>query len=101
MTRTRHGRTRFVYLGSTRRTGSTMLAELLSFPPHSFVFREPRLPKGQLRLKPETPQLLAETGLDVMQLSKEMRALDPEPAVEHFRDTIKTAATTLEVIGVK
>ena len=36
-----------------------------------------------------------------MRLSEEMRALDPESVIEHFRDAINTAATPLEVIGVK
>ena len=90
-----------IYVAATRRTGSTMLAELLSAPPHSFVFREPRLPRGRLRLKPETAQTLAETDLDVRRLSAEMNDLAITAAIERFRDVALSRDRPIPVIGVK
>lgn len=77
-----------------------MLAELLSQPPASFVFREPRLPLGRLRLKPETADVLSATSLDVESLSSEMSALDPEAAIHRFR-TVVVESSPLDVVGVK
>jgi hypothetical protein len=55
----------FVYVGALRRTGSTLLAELLTELPHSFVFHEPGLAENGLRVDARTAARLRALGVDV------------------------------------
>ena len=41
----------FIYIASLQRTGSTVLSEALTLPPHSFIFREPRMGIGRFELR--------------------------------------------------
>lgn len=92
----------FIYIASVRRTGSKMLAELLSEPPSSFIFREPRLVKGRLCLtRKNIPNIFAERGIDLFQLSIEMRARQPEDAVHFFRTYLEQNQGIMVQVGVK
>lgn len=93
----------FLYVAAVRRTGSTMMAELLSDPPACFVFREPRLPLGRLLLgKTGDPKAtLARCGLDVGSVSRSMAELPPDEAVERFRAFWEESAGRIGQLGVK
>ncbi len=43
----------FIYIAGMRRTGTTLLSELLTSSPYSFIFREPHIGKNTFRVKPD------------------------------------------------
>jgi hypothetical protein len=91
----------FVYVASIRRTGSTMVAELLSDLPAGYVFREPRLGGGRLRLKPGIGELFAEHGIDVEAVSREMKQLERVEAITRFARFREETADRIGQLGVK
>lgn len=91
----------FVYLASLRRTGSSLLANLLTDLPRSYVFREPRLGLGKLRIRPEAAQSFAPLGVDVLAVKKAMKALPREEALDRFAAFVEELSTRVEQIGIK
>jgi hypothetical protein len=55
----------FVYVGALGRTGSTLLAELLTSLPHSLVFHEPELAQNRLRVDARLVGELLRRGIDL------------------------------------
>jgi hypothetical protein len=55
----------FIYIAAIRRSGSTILSEMLTDPPRSFIFREPRLARGVFDIKPGDAERMAELGIDL------------------------------------
>lgn len=55
----------FIYIAAIRRSGSTILSEMLTDPPRSFIFREPRLGRGVFDVKPGDAELMADLGIDL------------------------------------
>jgi hypothetical protein len=55
----------FIYVASLRRTGSTVLAEALTRPPDSFIFREPHFGRNRFALKDDDATLFAGLGIDI------------------------------------
>jgi hypothetical protein len=92
-----------VYIAAVRRTGSTMMTELLSDPPACFVFREPRLPLGRLQLakRDEPRRILREFGVRVEPVSKRMRSLPPREAIRVFRQFCEESQDRIHQFGVK
>lgn len=91
----------FLYICSLRRTGSTMLAELLSDLPACFVFREPRLVKGRLRAKKELIPLFDAVGIDIIGVKRAMRQLDRPAALAHFKAFVEGSAAKVAQFGIK
>jgi hypothetical protein len=91
----------FVYLASLRRTGSTMLAQLLSKPPVAFIFREPRLGLGKLRVKETLEPVFMPYGVELMALKAAMRDLPRERAQRKFLDFAEQISPFVEQIGIK
>jgi hypothetical protein len=86
----------FVIIAATRRTGSTLLAEALTELPHAFIFREPRLFRGRVDLKPaDVERLRAATGVDLD--GTDPRASDAPHAARRFSGEV--AAPLLQRIG--
>jgi hypothetical protein len=54
-----------VFIAALPRTGSTLLAELLTSLPTSFVFREPGLARGECKIKPDDAERFAPLGIDL------------------------------------
>lgn len=55
----------FVYVGALRRTGSTLLAELLTSLPDSLVFHEPELGENRFRVDARLIERLRGMGIDL------------------------------------
>jgi len=55
----------FIYIAALRRSGSTILSELLTDPPTSFIFREPNLGRRRFDAKPDDVELLRSLGIDL------------------------------------
>ncbi len=55
----------FVYVGSLRRTGSTVVAEALTKLPYAFIFREPGLGDNRFSLKQIEIDQVKELGVDL------------------------------------
>lgn len=91
----------FVYLASLRRTGSSLLANLLTDLPRSYIFREPRIGLGKLRIRPDAAQAFAPTGVDVIAAKKAMRDLPRDAALERFAALIEELAPHVEQLGIK
>jgi hypothetical protein len=54
-----------VYIAALRRSGSTVLAESLTRPPHAFMFLEPRLARGQFRIRDDDAAQFQQHGIDL------------------------------------
>jgi hypothetical protein len=80
----------FVYIAALRRTGSTLLAEILSVPPYSFIFREPRIAKGNLIVKQPELDELKKFGIDLAVLRKNFLKRHAEDRAGFFEKAIKT-----------
>lgn len=55
----------FLSIAAIRRSGSTILSEMLTDPPRAFIFREPRMARGVFDIKPGDAELMAEHGIDL------------------------------------
>lgn len=91
----------FVYIASLRRTGSTMLANLLTELPRAYVFREPRIGLGKLRVRPDVANSFSGFGVDLIAVKKAMRDLPREEALERFAAFIEELSPHVEQLGIK
>lgn len=91
----------FVYIASLRRTGSTMIAQLLSKPPVAFIFREPRLGLGKLRVRPEFASIFASCGVDLLTVKRRMRDLPIDQAFDAFLEFVEQVAPKTKQLGIK
>jgi hypothetical protein len=83
----------FVYIASLMRTGSTVLQEILTKLPYSYIFHEPRLGENRFNIE---PKFLAKLPVDVPAL------LGKYPSVANFRDRVMPAlAGHVQQVGVK
>ncbi|RME85746.1 MAG: sulfotransferase [Caldilineae bacterium] len=55
----------FIYIAGIRRTGSTLLSEVLTSLPYAFIFREPHIGKNTFRVKPDDVHRFATYGFDL------------------------------------
>ena len=61
----------FIYIAALPRTGSTLLSELLTDLPRSFIFREPHIGKNDFQPKPGDIQFLQDNyNVDLLKLLK-------------------------------
>ena len=60
----------FIYIAALPRTGSTLLSELLTDLPHSFIFHEPHLGKNYFALQPIDQNYLEKYEIDVADFLK-------------------------------
>ena len=91
-----------MYIAAVRRSGSNLLSEALSAPPHCFVFREPGLARGQFRLQPNVIELFREHGVDLRKLRGRMQKGDPERALDFFEHELLPAlAGVVRQVGIK
>lgn len=55
----------FIYIAALPRSGSTLLGEMLTDFPRSFILREPRAGEGHFDVKPAEIELLRSVGVDL------------------------------------
>lgn len=67
----------FLYLATQRRSGSKMIARLLTHWPTSYIFLEPGMALRRFRGKQEAAMLLAQKGIDLPDVSGKIAALPP------------------------
>lgn len=92
----------FVYIAALRRSGSTILSELLTDPPRSFIFREPNLARGRFDLKPDDAELFRGMGLDLEAFSRKWCGWRKRRLVAGFRkDVVRPLEGKVQQIGVK
>jgi hypothetical protein len=86
-----------IYIGSLRRTGSTLLSEALTQPPHSFVLVEPAIAENHLGLGDTDAKALHEHGIDLGNLPRSISRggrvrrllhVDGCYALRRFRDEV-------------
>jgi hypothetical protein len=90
-------------IAAVRRTGSTLLAELLTELPRAFVFREPKLFRGRVALKPdELERLWTQAAVRLQAPPADQRREDPAQAALRFRgQVIDPVAQVVEQVGIK
>lgn len=93
----------FVIIAATQRTGSTLLAELLTDLPNAFVFREPRLFRGRLHLKPaDVDRLRTSTRVDLTGVVTRGDPSSPAEGASWFRDDVaRPLLERVEQVGIK
>lgn len=91
----------FIYIAALRRSGSTLLAEMLTDPPRSFILREPRLARGEFSLKPDDTQRLAPFGIDLPAIAASCTRFPRDRAVRRFARHARDITASIEQIGVK
>jgi hypothetical protein len=77
-----------IYIAALRRTGSTLLSEVLTSPPDAYVFREPRLPMGLFRPKQNDIAFFQEHGVDLSALQDEMAEAPRRKRVALFQGKV-------------
>ena len=55
----------FIYLAAIRRSGSKLLSNLLSLPPHAFMFREVGLGRGNFNVGEASLNFFMALGVDI------------------------------------
>ena len=76
-------------IAAVRRTGSTLLAELLTELPRAFVFREPKLFRGRVALKPDDlARLRTQAAVRLPAAPADQRREDPVQAALRFREQV-------------
>lgn len=60
----------FIYISALMRTGSTVLSEMLTMPPHSFIFREPSFGKNTFAYRPGDIEFWLPYGVDLESMMK-------------------------------
>jgi len=60
----------FVYISSLIRSGSTLIQELLTSPPHSFIFHEPELLNNKFITNKKHLKLFLDHGIDINNIMK-------------------------------
>ena len=90
-------------IAAVRRTGSTLLAELLTELPRAFVFREPKLFRGRVALKPDDlERLWTQAAVSLHAAPADQRREDPVQAALRFRaQVIDPVARVVEQVGIK
>ncbi len=100
----------FVYIAALRRSGSTILSELLTDPPKSFIFREPGIARGRYELHPDDIETLRPLGGRPGDfklrwsrwLNRRLARHNPAHFVKAFRDElIIPLSDRVEQLGVK
>ena len=100
----------FVYIAALRRSGSTVLSELLTQLPTSFVFREPELASGRFARKPDDTSALRAHGIDLEHFEARWRGWfrrriarrRPGTLVRGFRDAVvNPLSERVQQVGVK
>ncbi len=92
----------FIYIGALRRSGSTILAELLTDAPSSFIFREPRVARGVFDIKPGDAELMAGYGIDLHAFAKRWTGPRRRWVIRGFRRELYPALLTrFQQVGVK
>ncbi len=100
----------FVYIAALRRSGSTVLSELLTRLPTSFIFREPELASGRFARKPDDTEALRALGIDLAAFESRWRGWfrrrvarrRPGALVRGFRDTVAGPMSEhVQQVGVK
>jgi hypothetical protein len=92
-----------VLIAAVRRTGSTLLTELLTELPRAFVFREPKLFRGRVSLKPgDLERLSTQAAVRLPVAPADQRREDPVQAALRFREQIiDPVARVVEQVGIK
>ncbi|MBD3307301.1 sulfotransferase [candidate division KSB3 bacterium] len=92
----------FIYIAALRRTGSTLLSELLSVSPQSFIFREPGVARGNLNVKqPEADELL-KYGIDLPLLRQQFLTRSPQDQIAFFKHTLQSGPfASFSQVGIK
>lgn len=90
-------------IAAVRRTGSTLLAELLTELPRAFVFREPKLFRGRVALKPDDlERLWTQAAVKLRAAPADQGREDPVQAALRFREqVIDPVARVVEQVGIK
>ena len=92
-----------VLIAALQRTGSTLVSELLTELPRTFVFREPRVFSGRVDLKADDlERLRAVPGAQLGMTAGRGPAADPVEAARWFgADVYRPLSRQLEQIGLK
>lgn len=90
-------------IAAVRRTGSTLLAELLTELPRAFVFREPKLFRGRVALKPDDlDRLWTQAAVRLRAAPANQQREGPVQAALRFREqVIDPVAQVVEQVGIK
>jgi hypothetical protein len=93
----------FVLIAALGRTGSTLTAEALTELPRAFVFREPLLFLGRVRLQPADLERLAKAGAaGLADVGDGRTAVAPEEAARRFRERVALPLSgVVEQVGIK
>lgn len=110
MTELRHP---FIYIASLPRTGSTLVSEILTRLPYSFILHEPHLGKNYFAFQDNDQAKLRPYNVDLAQFSKyrlpvaflfrRLRVLGyrPDYMVRAFKEKLLSQLTKIIQIGVK
>lgn len=86
----------FIYIASLMRTGSTVLQELLTSLPHSFIFHEPRLGEGKFDIKDKFLSPISHYNVNIKGI------LGKRPTIEKFATlVVPELKKHIKQIGVK
>ena len=92
----------FLSIAAIRRSGSTILSEMLTDPPRSFIFREPRMARGVFDIKPGDAELMAEHGIDLAGFVRRWSGFRKRWMVHGFqRELLPALRERFDQIGVK
>lgn len=92
----------FIYIAAIRRSGSTILSEMLTNPPYAFIFREPRLARGVFDIKPGDAELMGELGIDLPAFARRWSGLRRRRLLRGFeRELYPSLLVRFAQIGVK
>ncbi len=92
----------FIYIGALRRSGSTMLCEALTQPPHSLVFNEPNIAFRRFVIRPKETELLNQCGIDLAAFVKRWSILHRRLLLYGFRKRLMPRiARHFAQIGIK
>lgn len=58
----------FIYIAALMRTGSTLISEMLTRVPQSFIFREPHIGKNDFQPKPGDVEMLQACGINLARI---------------------------------
>jgi len=92
----------FIYIAALRRTGSTLLCEVLSAMPHGFVFNEPNLADGSFVVREREYQFFREQGVDLRAFRDRRSGLRRPFLFRAFqRELLPRLLQVVEQVGVK
>ena len=92
----------FIYIAALRRSGSTILSELLTDPPTSFIFREPNLGRRRFDTKPDDVELFRKYNIDLEAFAKRWSGWRKRWMIRGFREELMPQlAARFKQIGVK